>query len=321
MPCQALITGATGQIGAALTAALRARYGAEAVLATAPHDRPPEFIADGPYQTLDVTESAAVEALFAEHRPRCVYHLAALLSATGEQRPELAWRVNLDGLRYVLEAARRTGVPQVFWPSSIAVFGPDAPRDRAPQVGSLRPTTMYGVTKVAGELLCEYYFRQQGLDVRGVRYPGVISSEQHPGGGTTDYAVEMFYAAVRREPYACFVRADTVLPMIYMPDCIEAALQIMAADGARIVHRNAANVTAMSFSAGELAEAIARRVPGFECRYEPDPRRQAIADSWPRTIDDGAARSEWGWSPRFGMQAMVDDMLARLRARLEAGAR
>lgn len=318
MPRQALITGATGQIGAALTRALRAAHGADAVLATGPTAEATPAIAEGPYETLDVTDAAAVQAALERHRPRCVYHLAALLSATGEKRPELAWRVNMDGLRYVLEAASQAQIPQVFWPSSIAVFGPDAPRDPAPQDGSLRPTTMYGVTKVAGELLCEYYFRKHGLDVRGVRYPGVISSEQAPGGGTTDYSVEMFYAAVLGRHYTCFVRADTVLPMIYMPDCVAAALQLMAADPAKLVHRNAANVTAMSFSAGALAEAIRRRVPAFRCAFEPDSRQQ-IADSWPQTIDDRAARREWGWNPRYDLESMVDDMLLRLRERQARG--
>lgn len=315
MPVQALITGSTGQIGAALAQSLAHRLGSEAVLATAPQAEPTAAIAGVGYEPLDVTDAAAVEAMFQSRKPRVVYHLAALLSVTGEKNPELAWRVNLDGLRYVLEAARRAGVNQVFWPSSIAVFGPDSPRDPAPQTGSLRPTTLYGITKVAGELLCDYCHRLHGLDVRGVRYPGVISSEQPPGGGTTDYAVEMFYAAVRGEPYTCFVRPDTVLPMIYMPDCIEAALRIMEADGRSVVHRNSANVAAMSFSAGELAAAIRRRVPEFECRYEPD-HRQRIADSWPRTIDDSAARREWGWQPKYDLPTMVDDMLAKLRERL-----
>lgn len=318
MAIQALVTGATGQIGTELLQALRARHGAHAVVATGLEPPPGERSSWEPYETLDVTDADAVLAAFERHRPATLYHLAAMLSAVGERKPRAAWHVNFDGLWTVLEAAQKTGVRQVFWPSSMAVFGPDVARDPAPQDGSLRPTTIYGMAKVAGELLCEYFTRNFGLDIRGIRYPGVISSEQFPGGGTTDYAVEMFYAAVRGEPYTGFVRADTVLPMIYMPDCIAAALDLMNADVTRLTHRNRYNIAAMSFSAGELAEAIGRRVPGFECRFEPD-RRQQIADSWPRTLDDRPARDDWGWCPKFGLEAMIDDMLARLRARWVAG--
>jgi len=222
--------------------------------------------------------------------------------------------VNIEGLRNLLEAARRQGVNRMFWPSSIAAFGPDSPRVLTPQDTIMHPATIYGITKIAGELLCDYYFQRFGLDVRGVRYPGVISSEALPGGGTTDYAVEMFYAALREGHYTCFVREDTVLPMIYMPDCIRAALDLMDAELSDLRHHNAFNVAAMSFSAGELAAAIRAHLPHFACRFEPD-RRQQIADSWPRSLDDSAARGEWGWQPQFDLATMVADMLKRLRAK------
>jgi nucleoside-diphosphate-sugar epimerase len=224
----------------------------------------------------------------------------------------------MGGLHNVLEAARTHGVGQVFWPSSIAAFGPETPSERTPQDTLMRPTTIYGVAKVAGELLCDYYCRHYGLDVRGVRYPGVISGATRPTGGTTDYAVEIFYAAIESGCYTCFVRADTVLPMIYMPDCIKAALDLMAADRPQLRHHNSFNVSAMSFSAGALAEEIAKHVPGFVCDFAPD-HRQAIADSWPHSLDDSAARAEWGWKPRFGLPEMTTDMLATLRARQQAG--
>ncbi|MCB1744827.1 MAG: NAD-dependent epimerase/dehydratase family protein [Gammaproteobacteria bacterium] len=310
-----LVTGAFGQIGSELSLALAERHGGDALLLCGRRlPRATHACADLPACQLDVTDREALRALVTSHRTEVVYHLAARLSAIGEQSPEQTWTVNIDGLRNVLSVALECGVRQVFWPSSIAVFGPDTPRTDVPQDTVMRPTTMYGVTKVAGELLADYYHGRHGLDVRGVRYPGVISSAAPPGGGTTDYAVEMFHAALSEQPYSCFVREDTVLPMIYMPDCIRAALELMAADPARLRHRNAFNLAAMSFSAGELAAEIRRHVPGFVCRFEPD-QRQRIADSWPRSIDDRDARREWGWQPRFGLAEMVRSMLDALRAR------
>lgn len=315
-----LVTGAFGQIGTELTRALRDIHGRDNVVATgqrlpALEERHEE---SGPRGVLDVTDQSAVEHAFREYRVDVVYHLAALLSAVSEGNPQLAWRVNMGGLYHVLEAARRQGVRQVFWPSSIAAFGPDTPRDETPQDTIMRPTTIYGVAKVAGELLCDYYADRHDVDVRGVRYPGVISSEALPGGGTTDYAVAMFYAAVTGRPYTCFVRADTVLPMIYMPDCIKAALSLMQAEPSALRHHNSFNIAAMRFSAEELAAEITRQVPGFVCRYEPD-ARQAIADSWPRSLDDSCARQEWGWSPDFTLSDMTRHMLKRLTARQAAG--
>ncbi len=315
-----LVTGANGQIGTELTRALRARFESDRVVASSRRPRPADSTdgASGPYELLDVTDRPAIEAVLERHQIDTIYHLAAVLSAVGETDPQRAWRVNMGGLANVLEAARTHGVRQVFWPSSIAVFGPDTPRDQTPQDTLMRPTTIYGVAKVAGELLCDYYARRYGLDVRGVRYPGVISSGTPPGGGTTDYAVAIFYEALRSGRYTCFVREDTVLPMIYMPDCIRAALDLMDADASTLRHRNAFNLAAMSFSAGELAAEIGTHIPGFVCTYEPD-ARQAIADSWPRTLDDAAARQEWGWTPRYGLAEMTADMVATLRARQGAG--
>jgi nucleoside-diphosphate-sugar epimerase len=230
----------------------------------------------------------------------------------------LCWDVNMNGTINVLEVARDRNMAQVLIPSSIAAFGPETPRDNTPQETVLKPRTMYGVTKVAGELVSDYYFHKYGLDVRGLRYPGIISAETPPGGGTTDYAVAIYYAAVKGEPYNCFVREDTVLPMMYMPDCLKATMDLMDADVSGLVHHSDFNVGSMSFSVAELADAIRKHVPDFEVTYEPD-FRQAIADSWPRSLDDGAARKEWGWSPAYDVDAMTEDMLTKLRAKYEAG--
>ena len=315
-----LVTGAFGQIGTELTRALRDTHGPDNVVATGQYlpKTAGSHHAQGPCAILDVTDFGSVEQAFREHRVDIVYHLAARLSAVSEDDPQRSWAVNMGGLYHVLEAARLNGVHQVFWPSSIAAFGPETPHIGTPQDALMRPTTIYGVAKVAGELLCDYYVERYDLDVRGVRYPGVISSETPPGGGTTDYAVAMFYAAVNGEPYTCFVRADTVLPMIYMPDCIKAAMSLMRAERSGLRHHNSFNIAAMSFSAEELADEITRHVPGFVCRYAPD-SRQDIADSWPRSLDDTCARQEWGWDPDFTLADMTVHMLTRLRARQAAG--
>jgi len=312
-----LVTGAVGQIGSELTLALRERYGDENVVAAGHRTAPQPALRDsGPFETADVTVREDVDRVVGDHGIDTVYHLAAILSARGEENPGLAWRVNVDGLVNVLEVSRERGVAQVCVPSSIAVFGPETPRDPAPQETVLQPTTMYGVTKVAGELLGEYYVRRFGLDVRGLRYPGIISSETPPGGGTTDYAVEIFYQAIRTGRYTCFVRPETRLPMMYMPDCIKATIDLMEVDPARLVHHSNFNVGSMCFSAEELAAEIRRHVPGFVCEYAPD-FRQAIADSWPCAVDDRAAREEWRWKPRYDLASMTEDMIERLSARLE----
>lgn len=311
-----LVTGATGQIGTELVPALRARYGAEAVVAAGHRTAPPPALRDGgPYTTVDVTDPAQLRAALQTHGIDTVYHLAAVLSAVGERHPVQAWTVGLDGLRHLLQAAAERGGIRIFWPSSIAAFGPQTPRDPTPQDTIMRPTTVYGIAKVAGELLGQWYSDNRGVDVRSVRYPGLISSEALPGGGTTDYAVEIFYAALRTGTYTGFVRADTVLPLMYMPDALRAAIELMEAPADGLVHRCSYNLAAMSVSAGELEDAIRRHLPEFTCRWEPD-ERQAIADSWPRRLDDAAAREEWGWSPEYGLDQTVADMLARLDRRL-----
>ncbi len=312
-----LVTGAVGQIGSELTLSLRERYGSENVVAAGHRTQPGPALRDsGPFVTLDVTNRDQLEKTVEEYDIDVVYHLAAILSAKGEQAPQLAWKVNIEGLINVLEVGRERGLSRIFVPSSIAVFGPETPRDPAPQETVLRPITMYGVTKVTGELLGDYYVSKYGLDVRGLRYPGIISSETLPGGGTTDYAVEVFYEALKTEHYDFFVRADTVLPMMYMPDCIRATIELMEADFDDLKHHSDFNLAGMSFSAEELAVEIKKHIPDFTYDFRPD-FRQEIADSWPQRIDDTAAREEWGWKPEYDLSSMVKDMLDRLREKLE----
>jgi len=313
-----LVTGAGGQIGSALTPALRERYGNENVVATDIVEPVPDLCDAGPFEFLDVTQRGAIGAIVDRYHIDTIYHLAAILSAVGERKPQLAWSVNTTGLYKILEIARERKVKQVFYPSSIAVFGIETPRDNTPQETILRPTTMYGVTKVAGELLGNYYFQRFGLDVRSVRYPGIISSETLPGGGTTDYAVEIFYEAIKHKHYTCFLKEDTVLPMMYMPDCIKATLDLMETDLAGLQHHADFNLAAMSFGPAELVAEIQKHIPEFVCEYNPDYRQQ-IADSWPRTIDDNAAREEWGWEPEYDMAAMVADMLEKLGRKYAEG--
>jgi nucleoside-diphosphate-sugar epimerase len=276
--------------------------------------KPTDALLEGPYESLDLTEKSGAETIIKKHNIDIVYHLAAILSATGEQNPPHAWNVNMTSLYNILEIAREQSL-KVFWPSSIAVFGPTTPRINTPQETVLLPRTVYGVTKVAGELLCNYYFIRFGLDVRSLRYPGIISSEVLPGGGTTDYAVEIFYQAIEKKHYTCFVREDTVLPMMYMPDCIKATIDLMEADTAKIKRHDGYNISGMSFSAGSLAAEIKKHIPEFECDYMPD-FRQKIADSWPMTIDDSVARKEWGWKPAYDLVSMTKDMIEKLSKRL-----
>ncbi len=307
-----LVTGATGQIGSELVPALRQRYGAENVVAAGHRSRPAESLREsGPYAALDVRDRAALEAVVREHGIDTVYHLAALLSATAEERPQLAWDININGLINVLEVAREHGCA-VFHPSSIGAFGPSTPRIDTPQLTLQRPTTLYGVTKVSGELLCDYYHHHHGVDSRGVRFPGLISYLTPPGGGTTDYAVYIYYEAIRNGCYSAFLRPDTRLDMMYMPDAIRAAIGVMEADPDRLQHRNAYNVTAMSVTPEEMGRAIQKHIPDFELSYEIDLVRQAIADSWPDRLDDRAAREQWDWSPEYDLESMTADMLERL---------
>jgi nucleoside-diphosphate-sugar epimerase len=314
-----LVTGATGQIGSELVLELRKKYGGENVVAVG-HSRKPsdKLFSSGPYESIDVSDKTSIEKAVKKHSVDTIYHLAALLSATGEQNPQLAWTVNMNSLYYVLEIAREQKLAKIFWPSSIAVFGPTAPRSNTPQDTILIPGTMYGVTKVAGELLCNYYFMKYAVDVRSVRYPGIISSETPPGGGTTDYAVEIFYEAIKNKKYACFVREDTVLPMMYMPDCLKATIDLMEADSSKIKCRTSYNVAGMSFSAGQLTAEIRKHIPDFRCAYKPD-FRQKIADSWPMSLDDTAARKEWGWKPKYDLPSMTRDMIEKLSKRFAEG--
>ena len=312
-----LVTGAAGQIGSELVASLRTRYGDGNVVATDKAVTRAQAAA-GVLEPLDVMHLSSVERAVRAHHIDTIYHLAAILSAAGETNPDLAWDVNMGGLKNVLDVSTRYKVGRVFWPSSIGVFGPDAQKGMAPQDAPLNPTTIYGITKVAGELLSSYYSLKHGLDVRSVRFPGLISSEAKPGGGTTDYAVEIFYSALQEGSYACFLREDTTLPMMYMPDALRGAIELMEADASRVKLHRGYNLAAVSFSAGRLASEIRKHLPGFEVTYSPD-SRQAIADSWPRSVDDSAARRDWGWKEEYDLPAMVTDMLSRLGRRLSAG--
>jgi nucleoside-diphosphate-sugar epimerase len=315
-----LVTGALGQIGTELVSAARERYGVENVVATDIRiPGPASPLNEGPFEQVDCTNERRIHTVVERHQIGTVFHLAALLSAVAEEKPQVAWQINLGGLYNVLEVARETGCA-VFFPSSIGVFGPSTPPVETPQLTIQRPTTMYGVTKLSGELLCDYYHSRFGLDTRGVRYPGLISHAAPPGGGTTDWAVDIFYSAVRHHQYTCFLSADTRLDMMYMPDAIKAALDLMEADPARLSHRNAYNITAMNFTPAELAVEIRKHIPAFEIDYEVDSVRQAIADTWPDSLDDSAARSEWDWNPGYDLEQLTADMLDKLSRRLKSHA-
>ncbi len=307
------MTGAGGQIGSWLVPELRRTYGDASVLATDVRTLGAEVVDAGPFQVLDATDVRAVGQAVMRHEADAIFHLAAILSAVGERDPRLAWHVNMTALEAVLEVAREQGCA-VFMPSSIGVFGPESPKNPTPQDTVMRPRTVYGITKVAGELLCDYYHRRYGVDTRGVRYPGLISYGAPPGGGTTDWAVDIFYQAVEHGRYTCFLGEGTQLDMMYMPDAIRAAIGIMEADPERLVHRNAFNVTAMQLAPETLAAEIRKHVPDFALDYEVDPVRQSIAESWPDRIDDAAARAEWGWKPEYDVAAMTADMLEHLKA-------
>lgn len=310
-PQKVLIIGANGQIGTELAETLVGRNGAASVVTgdLAPEGRVPGIA----HEALDVTDAAALTAVVERHGITQIYHLAAALSARGEQHPMWAWDLNMKGLLNVLELARSHKLHRIFWPSSIAAFGPTTPRDQTPQKTIMEPTTVYGISKLAGEGWCNWYHRMHGVDVRSIRYPGLISYKTPPGGGTTDYAVEIFHEALKHRRYTSFLGADTALPMMYMPDAIRATLSLMDAPAGQIRERTSYNLGGISFTPAEIAQAIAQEIPGFEIDYAPD-FRQGIADSWPRSIDDSAARNDWGWETEFGLQAMVRDMLQHLGA-------
>ena len=310
-----LVTGAAGQIGSELVPFLRKRYGNENVIASDIRIPSENLLSSGPFEKADVTIKEDLFEIVKKYHPDTIYHLAAILSAKGEENPQKAWHINMTGLYNVLEIAKELNF-SVFIPSSIAAFGPETPKDNTPQDTIQRPTSIYGITKVAGELLADYYFKRFGVDARGVRYPGIISYETLPGGGTTDYAVEIFYEAIKNKKYRCFLKKETKLDMMYMPDALKAAVSLMEADPSSLKHRNAFNVTAMSITPKELADEIKKHIPEFEISYEIDPVRQAIADSWPNHIDDTSAREEWGWSPDYDLSTMTEDMLRNLRKKL-----
>ncbi len=313
-----LLIGATGQIGSELTGALRRIYGNENVIAAGIEEPCEKLLQSGVYEYVNVLDAPRIAEVVKKYNIDAIINMAAILSAVGEQKPMLAWNVNMNGLINVLEVSRELGVKRVLNPSSIAAFGPSTPKDNTPQETILRPTSMYGITKVAGELLADYYVLKYGLDVRGLRYPGIISNETLPGGGTTDYAVAIFYDAIKHGSYKCFLKEDTMLPMMYMPDCLKATIDLFQADFNKLKHHNDFNVAAFSFTPKMLADNIKKYMPEFTITYEPD-YRQAIADSWPRSIDDSCAREEWGWQPSFTMDDMVKDMLTVLKSKHEKG--
>ena len=304
-----LVTGAIGQIGSELVMALRQKYGQNNVIAS--DVRPVSGDEYEPFEILDVLDKSAIARLVDKHKIDTIYHLAAILSANGEKNPHLCWDINMNGLYNVLDIGYEFKLKRIICPSSIAVFGPSTPRDNTPQETVLLPSTMYGVTKVAGELLCEYYVSKFGLDVRGIRYPGLISSKTLPGGGTTDYAVEIFYEAIKHKKYTCFLKKDTVLPMMYMPDAIRGTIDLAEADYDSLKHHSNFNFAGMSFSCEELAGSIKKYIPEFEIEYHPD-FRQNIADSWPRSIDDSSSREEWGWKVEYDLDKMTKDMLDKI---------
>ena len=312
-----LVIGATGQIGSDLVPELRKKYGNDNVIGLSRKTQPSDELKQGPFEFADACNKEEIEAVIKKYEVDTVHHLASILSATGEQNPELAWKINMESLENVLDLAKEYKL-KVFWPSSIAAFGPTTPRDNTPQRTVLEPGTMYGVTKVAGELLCNYYFEKFGVDVRSIRYPGIISYKALPGGGTTDYAVAIFYDAIKTKKFTCFLKEDATLPMMYMPDCIKGTMDIMEADASKIKIRTSYNFAGISFSPKEIVDEVKKFVPELEVTYAPD-FRQKIADSWPKTIDDSDARKDWGWKHEYDLVKMTADMYEKLKARLSKG--
>ncbi|WP_226641816.1 L-threonine 3-dehydrogenase [Mesobacillus subterraneus] len=310
-----LITGALGQIGSELTVKLRDIYGQDNVIATDIRKTDSEAAVNGPFEILDVMDANKMVELSKKYEVDTIMHMAALLSATAETKPVFAWNLNMGGLMNALETARELNL-QFFTPSSIGAFGPNTPKDNTPQDTIQRPTTMYGVNKVAGELLADYYFHRFGVDTRGVRFPGLISYVTPPGGGTTDYAVEIYYEAIKNGKYSSYIDKGTYMDMMYMPDALGAIIDLMEADPSKLIYRNAFNVTAMSFDPEELTAEIKKHIPGFEISYNVDPVRQAIADSWPNSIDASAAAEEWGFKAKYDLSSMTADMLEKLKTKL-----
>jgi len=312
-----IIIGACGQIGTELTLELRKRKGVENVIAADLKEECPDILKDGIYVKMDILNREMVREYIINHQIKEVYLLAALLSATAEKNPDFAWKLNMEGLFTILDLAKEGHITKIFWPSSIAVFGPTTPRDNTPQYTVMEPTTVYGISKQAGERWCEYYFNKFGVDVRSIRYPGLISYTSLPGGGTTDYAVDIFYKAKAENSFNCFLSADTELPMMYMEDAIRATIELMEAPSEKVKIRSSYNLSGCSFTPAQLAEEIETLQPGFTISYSPDFRQQ-IADSWPNSIDDSRAREDWGWQEKYGVKEMVKIMLENVNVNLMA---
>lgn len=304
-----LVIGSSGQIGTELVQNLREIYGNSNVIAS---DIKPHSTEEGPFEALNVLDQQAISDAVKKHKVTQVYLLAALLSATAEQNPKFGWQLNMEGLFNILDLAKEKIIKKVYWPSSIAVFGPNTPKVSTPQHCVMEPSTVYGISKQAGERWCEYYFKKYGVDVRSLRYPGLIGYKSAPGGGTTDYAVHIFHEALKNGSYECFLSENTTLPMMYMPDAIRATINIMDAESASIKVRSGYNISGMSFSPKEIAKEVEKHVPGFKMTYNPDYRQQ-IADSWPQSIDDSASRNDWGWKPEYDLAGMVRDMFINLK--------
>ncbi|MEO6327704.1 MAG: NAD-dependent epimerase/dehydratase family protein [Ginsengibacter sp.] len=307
-----LVIGASGQIGVELTLELRRLYGGTNVVASDLREENELLKGTGPYVSLDVMNREMLHVQVIRQNITQVYLLAAILSATGEKNPSLAWNLNMQSLLNVLEIAKEEKLTKVYWPSSIAVFGPTSPKQNCPQQTIIEPATVYGISKYAGEFWCNYYFQRYGVDVRSLRYPGLISYKSGPGGGTTDYAVEMFYEAINEKKYTCFLKEETYLPMMYMPDAIRATIELMETDASNITVRTSYNLSGISFSPKELSAIIEQKLPDFEISYKPD-YRQAIADSWPQSIDDSTARNDWGWETEYDLDKLTSDMLENLQ--------
>ena len=310
-----LVIGACGQLGSELTLALREKHGVANVVASDVRE-PEGDLANGPFEMLDVMDKQAIESLIDQYGITQIYHLAAILSAKGEKNPKFAWDLNMDSLLNVLELAKDKKLDKIYWPSSIAVFGPNTPRQNTPQHTIMDPNTVYGISKLAGERWCEYYFDKYGVDVRSLRYPGLIGYKAKPGGGTTDYAVDIYYKALEEGSYECFLKEGTYLPMMYIDDAIKATINLMEADKSDVKIRSSYNLAAISFAPEEIAEEIKKQIPGFSISYAPD-FRQNIADSWPDSIDDDAARQDWGWQHDFDLEKMTATILSGLKELLD----
>ena len=310
-----LVIGAAGQIGSELTMALREHFGASNVFATDIRNAPSDVMDSGPFQILDVMDEKKLIDYVLNNKIDQIYHLAAILSGNAEKVPLKSWEINITSLLSILNLSRDAGIKKLFWPSSIAVFGPSTPRLNTPQVTVTEPTTVYGISKLAGERWCEYYFKRYGLDVRSIRYPGLISYKTEAGGGTTDYAVEIFYEAIKHKKYACFLSEDTTLPMMFMCDAIRGTIDLMEAESDKITIRSSYNMSAISFNPKEISDVIKKHIPGFTISYHPDFRQQ-IADSWPQTIDDSAARNDWNWKHDYNLNAMTEVMLREIGKKL-----